>query len=98
MLHDLPHPGLLPEEKENRSPPHSKTCDWICRTAIGKAEDGQRLFLLLGEKERLRASVTTIFHSWFRSSSTECRKETHQFSLRLGVLAPLRSPRPQKRC
>jgi hypothetical protein len=48
VCHDLPHPGLLPKEKENRSPSHAKTCDWICRTGIRKTKDGQWLFLLPG--------------------------------------------------
>ena len=30
------HPGLLPKEKENRSPSHRNSCDWIWRTIIRK--------------------------------------------------------------
>jgi len=46
VCHALPQPGLLPKEKENRSPSHSKTCDWIRRTGIRKTRDGQLLLTL----------------------------------------------------
>jgi len=53
-------PALSPKERENRFPSHLKSCNWICRTAIRKTKIGLRLFLLLGEKVRMRASVSTI--------------------------------------
>ena len=47
-MHDLPHPGLLPKEKENRSQSPGNTCDWICRTVIRNTRDSQQLFPLPG--------------------------------------------------
>ena len=47
-MHDLPHPGLLPKEKENPSPPRSNTCDWIFRTIIRETRVARLLFPLLG--------------------------------------------------
>ncbi len=35
--------------------------DWICRTVIRITRNAMQLFLLLGEKVRLRASVKTKF-------------------------------------
>src|SRR6266567_7716992 len=63
-------------------------------TSIGKAEDGKRLFLLVGEKVRLRASVTTIFHSWSRSSGPESQSSSPVFLApwRLGAFALKFSP------
>jgi len=40
-----------------------KTCDRICRTAIRKTKRAQSLFLLLGEKVRMRAVVKPLFTS-----------------------------------
>ena len=48
LMNALPHPGLLPKEKENRYPSHRNSRGWICRTGIRKTRDKQRLFLLPG--------------------------------------------------
>src|SRR5688572_28023855 len=58
MIYDLPHPGLLPKEKENRSPPHAKICDWICRPVIRKTRMYERCSFSPGEKATMRAGVT----------------------------------------
>src|ERR1039457_3600323 len=47
-LNHLPHPGLLPKEKENHAPSSRQTRDWIGRTINRKNGNVRRLFLLLG--------------------------------------------------
>ena len=44
-------PAFSPGEKENRSPSHSKTCDWVGRVAIVQPADGRRLIPPLRERE-----------------------------------------------
>jgi hypothetical protein len=39
VIHDLPHPGLLPKEKENHPPLLARTCDWICLIIIQNNEE-----------------------------------------------------------
>jgi hypothetical protein len=41
-------PCPLPQERENPSPSPSKTCDWICRTALRKSLGVRSLFPLPG--------------------------------------------------
>jgi hypothetical protein len=68
MVHDLPHPGLLPKEKENNPPRLAKTCDCIGLMIIQVSRDARMLFPLLGERVRVRADVSTN-HFWPTSAS-----------------------------
>jgi len=52
--------GTLGEALSVAAACHISMCP-ECRTAVRKTGDAQRLFLLPGEKVRMRASVTTIF-------------------------------------
>ena len=62
-FHVLPHPGLLPKEKEERAPSSRKTRDWIGRTINRKIKTRQGDSFSPGEKARMRASVKTNFRS-----------------------------------
>jgi hypothetical protein len=56
--------------KMNGDPkPRSSFPDWICRTVIKKTRDARTLFLLPGEKVRMRASQNTIFTVPVRAKS-----------------------------
>jgi hypothetical protein len=55
-------PALSSKERENYIPPLENSRDWICRTPIRKTKTGQKLFLLLGEKARMRAGVKHQLH------------------------------------
>jgi hypothetical protein len=46
-----PHPGLLPQEKENRSPAFEMSCGGDSRTVVEQSEDSRRLFPLLGRND-----------------------------------------------
>ena len=48
MFNDRPHPGPLPQERENRSRFCSKTRDWICPTLFRESGNARSLFPLLG--------------------------------------------------
>ena len=50
-------------------------CDWICRTGIRKTRDGLWLFPLLGERARVRASVSTNFSVPLAAKNSECGTE-----------------------
>jgi hypothetical protein len=52
----LSHPVSEGQEGES-SAVSLKTCDWICRTVIRRTGNMRTLFLLPGEKVRLRAVV-----------------------------------------
>ena len=55
-----PHPGPLPlaRERENRRLPSGKSPRWTGRTRIRKTRIERHLFLLRGEKVRMRASLS----------------------------------------
>jgi hypothetical protein len=61
LFNDRPHPGLLPQEKENRFPSYSQTKRCAGRGVSRKTKSVQRLFPLLGERVRVRAVVITTF-------------------------------------
>ena len=48
VFNDRPHPGPLPRERVDRSPSHSKTCGWICRTLFRESRSAQWLSPLPG--------------------------------------------------
>ena len=52
-------PAFSPEEKENRSPLHPKTRDWIGHAVFDESGDEQNAFPLLGERVRVREDVQT---------------------------------------
>ena len=52
LLNDRPHPSPLPQGREQRSPSHSKTNDWICPTLIHESRSVQSLFPLPGGEGR----------------------------------------------
>jgi hypothetical protein len=51
----LPHPGLLPKEKENRSPRLWKTSGGIGRRAFEQTENVTGEILSPGERTQVRA-------------------------------------------
>jgi len=48
VLNPRPHPGPLPQERENLSPSHTMSCDWICRMVTRHEQDARLLFPLPG--------------------------------------------------
>ena len=50
VVNDRPHPCPLPRERENCSPSHEISCDWICRTVVRQEQDVRRLFPLPGRE------------------------------------------------
>lgn len=53
VLNACPHPGFLPQARENLAPSHELPRDWICQTLFCKAPDIRWLFPLPGgEGER----------------------------------------------
>jgi hypothetical protein len=68
LVHDLPHPGLLPKEKEKRTLRLAEMSNWIGGTQIwiGRidvrtTDATRRLFPLLGGTVRVRANLKTNF-------------------------------------
>jgi hypothetical protein len=55
----LPHPGLLPKEKVNRSPSDENLGNWIGRTVVRKTKNVHWYVLSWGERKQVRASVKT---------------------------------------
>ena len=41
-----PHPGPLPQERENPSLTHAMSCDWNCQTVFGQSQSVRLLFPL----------------------------------------------------
>jgi hypothetical protein len=60
---ERPHPGPLLQERENCSLLFLNSGDWISRQHIRQDVNVQSLFLLLGEKVRMRANLLTDWNS-----------------------------------
>jgi hypothetical protein len=48
VLNSRPHPSPLPQERENRSPSHEISCDWICQMIFRESRSVRLLFPLPG--------------------------------------------------
>jgi hypothetical protein len=51
-LNARPHPGPLPQERENRLPPHRISCGWIGRTGFRVSPSSHWLHPLPGGEGR----------------------------------------------
>jgi hypothetical protein len=64
-INDRPHPGLLPQEKENRFLSPSQSKRWIGRMGFRKSEDAQLQFPLLARTIQLTSvwneQITPIY-------------------------------------
>src|SRR5436190_632932 len=96
QCHDRPHPGPLPQERENCSPVLEQSRRGVCSEIAGARESRRMLFPLpggegQGEGERFVSSHPIIFHFAppvfiSRSSfSSRCFKDSISASLALAA-------------
>jgi hypothetical protein len=72
VFYARPHPGLLPQEKVNRSPSHFQfTVSGVRTTSIQMFKNRSQQCPLLGERKQVRASVKPIGAPVLRSSTAE---------------------------